>query len=161
MITHSQAAFALLWLAPSPALLRAPPRIFVAQLRTELLSALAGRVVPHVVHVSAGCASAVVELIPAGGGEYGGGGDVGDGDGNEGDGAVGLAAWCQDELQRQLISGALRGGVISRCLVKIRCETAPVAATPPLPAGEWSETTMLVCPRNPGIEALPAQHANT
>ena len=151
---HSQAAFAHFWLAPSPALLRAAPRIFVAQLRTELFSALAGRVVPHVVHVSAGCVAAVVELMPIlGGGDFGGGDDGGDS-------AAGLAAWCQDELQRQLLAGDLRGGVVSQCIVAIRCATAPVAATPPLPAGEWSETSMLVRPLYPRIEALAALHAN-
>ena len=157
---HSQAVFALFWLAPSPAILRAAPRIFVAQLRAELFSALAGRVIPHVVHVSAGCASAVVELMPIGGGDFGGGGDGGGGDGNGGDGAAGLAAWCQDELQRQLLAGALRGGVVSRCIVAIQCAATHVAATPPLPAGEWSETSMLVRPRYPRFETLAALHAN-
>jgi hypothetical protein len=149
VITHSKAAFALFWLAPSPELLRANQRIFVRQLCSELYSALAGRVNPHVVHVSAGCSSAVVELIPVGGGDYGGGGDVGGFDDNGGVDAVGLAAWCQDELQRQLLAGALRGGIIARCFVAIQCATAPVAATPPLPAGEWSETSMLVRPCHP------------
>ena len=124
---QADTVFALIWLSPSPQILRSPNNILAACFHRDLTHALLGRASPHVVHISAGRTAAVVELIPLT---------------DSWDNIMEFASLCEDLLGNHDV---LRNGAVSRCVLSVSCCVSSAGAAPPRPPAEWIETSMLAC----------------